>query len=84
MRVVLQRVNEASVTVAGKVISKIGNGFLILLGIEAEDTLDDINWLTRKIARLRVFSDDNDAMNRSQFAFLFRLFALTLVRSGRY
>ena len=65
MRIVLQRVKESSVTVEGKVISKIGHGFLILLGIEAEDTLDDINWLTGKIARLRVFSDENDAMNKS-------------------
>jgi len=65
MRVVLQRVKEASVTVEGKVISQIGPGFLILLGVEAEDTADDISWLARKIARLRVFSDDNDAMNIS-------------------
>jgi len=65
MRVVLQRVKEASVTVGDKVISKIGHGFLILLGIEAEDTQEDINWLSGKIARLRVFSDENDAMNKS-------------------
>ncbi len=65
MRVVLQRVKGASVTVEDKVISKIGHGFLILLGIEAEDTQEDINWLSGKIARLRVFSDENDAMNNS-------------------
>ena len=65
MRVVLQRVKEASVTVEDKVISEIGHGFLILLGIEAEDTQEDINWLSGKIARLRVFSDENDAMNNS-------------------
>ncbi len=65
MRVVLQRVKEASVTVAGEVISKIGQGFLILLGIEADDTQDDINWLSGKTARLRVFGDENDAMNNS-------------------
>ena len=65
MRVVLQRVKEASVKVEDKLISKIGAGFLILLGIETEDTLDDITWLTGKIARLRVFSDSNDAMNKS-------------------
>ena len=64
MRVVLQRVKEASVKVEDKVISNIGPGFLILLGIETEDTLDDITWLTGKIARLRVFSDSNDAMNK--------------------
>ena len=65
MRVLLQRVKEASVKVEDKLISKIGAGFLILLGIETEDTLDDISWLTGKIARLRVFSDSNDAMNLS-------------------
>lgn len=65
MRVVLQRVKEASVSVEGKVISKIGPGFLIFLGIETEDSPDDISWLTRKIARLRVFSDDTNAMNKS-------------------
>ncbi len=65
MRVVLQRVKEASVSVEGRVISKIGFGFIILLGIEAEDTQEDIIWLSGKIARLRVFSDENDAMNRS-------------------
>ncbi len=65
MRVVLQRVKEASVTVGDKVISKIGHGYLILLGIEAEDTQEDINWLSGKISRLRVFSDENDAMNNS-------------------
>jgi len=65
MRVVLQRVKEASVTVAGEVISKIGQGFLILLGIEADDTQDDINWLSGKTVRLRVFGDENDAMNNS-------------------
>ena len=65
MRVVLQRVKEASVTVGDEMISKIGHGFLILLGIETDDTQEDINWLSGKIARLRVFSDENDAMNKS-------------------
>ncbi len=65
MRVVLQRVKEASVTVENKVVSKIGSGFLILLGIETEDTKEDISWLVGKTARLRVFSDENDAMNKS-------------------
>ena len=65
MRVVLQRVKEASVTVEDKVISKIGHGYLILLGIEAEDTQEDIKWLSGKITRLRVFSDEKDAMNNS-------------------
>ncbi|MAP55927.1 D-aminoacyl-tRNA deacylase [Altibacter sp.] len=65
MRAILQRVKEASVTVDGKLVSKIGNGFLILLGIEAEDNKEDIDWLSGKIARMRVFSDENDAMNLS-------------------
>jgi D-tyrosyl-tRNA(Tyr) deacylase len=65
MRAVLQRVKEASVTVEGKMISEIGHGFLILLGIEAEDTIEDIQWLTRKIVNMRVFADKEDAMNLS-------------------
>ena len=65
MRVVIQLVKEASVTVAGKVISEINHGYLILLGIEGEDTQEDSNWLAGKIARLRIFGDENDAMNLS-------------------
>ncbi|MBT8263484.1 MAG: D-tyrosyl-tRNA(Tyr) deacylase [Bacteroidia bacterium] len=65
MRAVIQRVKEASVSVDAKVISEIGSGFLILLGVETEDTPEDISWLAGKIARLRVFSDDRGAMNKS-------------------
>ncbi len=65
MRAVVQRVKEASVAVEGKIISEIKNGFLVLLGIETEDIQEDINWLAGKIARLRVFSDENGAMNNS-------------------
>jgi len=65
MRVVLQRVKEASVSVSGNIISKIGHGFLILLGIEMEDSEEDISWLCAKIAKLRVFADENDSMNKS-------------------
>jgi len=65
MKVVIQRVSEASVTINKKEVANIGFGFLILLGIEHEDTQDDINWLSGKIARLRVFGDNNDAMNLS-------------------
>jgi len=65
MRVVVQRVKKASVEVAEEVVSKIGPGFLILLGIESEDTQVDIDWLCAKIAKLRVFADENDAMNNS-------------------
>jgi len=65
MRVLIQRVKQASVTIDGKVFSEIKQGLLILLGIEAEDAEEDINWLAGKIARLRIFSDENDAMNLS-------------------
>tara|TARA_R110000787_G_scaffold96415_5_gene199785 strand:- start:2524 stop:2976 length:453 start_codon:yes stop_codon:yes gene_type:complete len=65
MRVVVQLVKQASVTVEEKVISAIKKGYLILLGIEAEDTQEDINWLAGKITRLRIFSDENGAMNNS-------------------
>lgn len=65
MRVLIQRVKKASVTIEGSIFSEINQGLLILLGIEAEDNQEDINWLTGKIARLRIFSDENDAMNLS-------------------
>ena len=65
MRVVIQLVKQASVSVDEKVISEIQKGYLILLGIETEDTKEDINWLAGKIARLRIFGDENGAMNKS-------------------
>ena len=65
MRALIQRVKTASVTINGQLFSEINKGLLIFLGIEVEDTLEDIQWLTGKIARLRVFSDENDAMNLS-------------------
>lgn len=65
MRTVLQRVSKASVTVDGKVISSIGNGLLVLLGIEDADNQDDIDWLTNKVLNLRIFNDQNNVMNRS-------------------
>jgi len=65
MKIVIQLVKQASVTVANKVISEIEKGYLILVGIEAEDTQEDINWLTGKIARLRIFQDEDEAMNLS-------------------
>ncbi|MCL5245852.1 D-aminoacyl-tRNA deacylase [Cellulophaga sp. 20_2_10] len=65
MRAVIQRVTRASVTVEDKVISKINLGLLILLGIEAEDTQEDIEWLSRKIANLRIFNDEAGVMNKS-------------------
>ena len=65
MRTVIQRVSSASVSIDGKVKSEIGPGFLVLLGIGHEDTVEDIEWLVKKIAGLRVFNDDNGVMNRS-------------------
>jgi D-tyrosyl-tRNA(Tyr) deacylase len=65
MRVLIQRVKKASVTIEGKIFSEIDQGLLILLGIEAADTKEDIDWLAGKIARLRIFSDENEAMNLS-------------------
>ena len=65
MRAVLQRVSHASVTIEGNVKSKIGQGYLILIGICDEDTMEDVDWLVKKITYLRVFGDENDVMNRS-------------------
>ncbi len=65
MRVILQRVNEASVTVDGKVIGAIGNGLLILAGFGKDDTEENIETMTNKILKLRVFSDENDKINLS-------------------
>ena len=65
MRVVIQRVSKASVQVDSNLISSISEGLLILLGIGNNDTNDDINWLIKKIANLRIFSDKNNKMNYS-------------------
>jgi D-aminoacyl-tRNA deacylase len=65
MRVVVQRVSEASVTIEGTVKSVIKHGLLILLGIEEADTEEDIQWLVSKISNLRIFNDEAGLMNRS-------------------
>jgi len=65
MRVVIQRVLNASVTIEDKTVASIDNGLLILLGIVAEDTQEDITWLTNKVANLRIFEDQNGVMNTS-------------------
>jgi D-tyrosyl-tRNA(Tyr) deacylase len=65
MRAVIQRVTHASVTIEGSIKSQIEQGFLILLGVCNEDTMEDVEWLVKKIANLRVFGDENDVMNRS-------------------
>ena len=65
MRVVIQRVTKASVTIEDKKVASIANGLLILLGIVPEDTKEDINWITNKIANLRIFEDKDGVMNKS-------------------
>jgi D-tyrosyl-tRNA(Tyr) deacylase len=65
MRVIIQRVTEASVTIQNRIFSEIKNGLLILLGIEDSDTQEDIDWLCNKIVSLRIFADSNGVMNIS-------------------
>jgi len=65
MRAVIQRVSESSVKINGQITGKIGRGLLILLGIEENDTNEDIEWLSGKITRLRIFNDDQGIMNLS-------------------
>ena len=65
MRVVIQRVSSASVTIDGKIKSSIGSGLLILLGIEESDGQEDIEWLSSKIVQLRIFNDEHHVMNLS-------------------
>jgi D-tyrosyl-tRNA(Tyr) deacylase len=65
MRAVLQRVREASVAIAGQVRGQIGPGLLVLVAVEEADTAEDIEWLSGKIVRLRIFPDDEGLMNRS-------------------
>lgn len=65
MRTVVQRVKQASVTVNGSAVSTIGQGLLLLLGIEATDTEEDIQWLSHKVLGLRIFDDEEGVMNRN-------------------
>ena len=65
MRAVIQRVSRASVTIEDIKKAEIGQGFLILLGVCDEDTPEDVEWLVKKVANLRIFNDDNGVMNRS-------------------
>lgn len=65
MRVVIQRVAEASVTIENKVVASIKKGLLILVGIEDADAQEDIDWLVSKIAKIRIFGDENNVMNLS-------------------
>ncbi|MAZ27500.1 MAG: D-tyrosyl-tRNA(Tyr) deacylase [Cytophagaceae bacterium] len=65
MRVVIQRVSRASVTIENKIHNSIGDGLMVLLGIENGDTVDDIEWLSSKVCGLRIFGDNNGLMNLS-------------------
>ena len=65
MRAIIQRVSHASVTINGVVKDAIEGGYLVLVGISNEDTMDDVEWLTKKIIGLRVFDDENHVMNCS-------------------
>lgn len=63
MKAVIQRVSQAQVEVSNKIVGKINKGYTILLGVELEDTLEDVDWLTQKICKLRLFDDEEGKMN---------------------
>lgn len=65
MRVVVQRVKSSSVVVDSEVVGKIGKGLMVLVGVAPDDTVEDVEWLAKKIVNMRIFADDNDIMNRS-------------------
>jgi D-tyrosyl-tRNA(Tyr) deacylase len=65
LKVVIQRVSSASVTISENIVAQIDNGLLVLVGIEDDDSQEDINWLSQKIINLRIFGDDNGVMNLS-------------------
>jgi len=65
MRALIQRVSEASVTINKNIVSEINSGLVVLIGIEAEDSIADIDWLANKIVNLRIFDDENGVMNNS-------------------
>ncbi|MGN1350339.1 MAG: D-aminoacyl-tRNA deacylase [Anaerovoracaceae bacterium] len=65
MKTVIQRVSEASVTIDGQVTGRIGKGFMILIGIGAEDTKEQADWIAQKIANMRIFEDEEERMNLS-------------------
>lgn len=65
MKAVIQRVSKASVTIEGEKVSEIQTGLLILIGIDPADDITDIEWLSKKIANLRIFNDENEVMNKS-------------------
>ena len=65
MKVVIQRVNEASVSIDGQIVGAIQKGLLVLLGIETADTMEDVDWLSNKIVQMRIFDDADGVMNLS-------------------
>ena len=65
MKAVIQRVSQSSVTINNEIVAQIQQGLLVLVGIEDTDNQEDINWLTSKIANLRIFADENEVMNMS-------------------
>lgn len=65
MRVLIQKVSEASVEIEQKIAGEIGTGFLILVGVEDEDTSEDVNYMVRKISKMRIFEDEDDKLNLS-------------------
>ena len=65
MIILLQRVSEASVSIEGRIAGAIGPGLLLLVGIESEDGAEDVDWLSKKVTQMRIFSDDEDKMNLS-------------------
>ena len=65
MRILIQRVSQASVTIEGSIHGEIGRGMLVLLGIENDDTQEDVNWLVQKLVGLRIFADEEGKMNLS-------------------
>lgn len=65
MRIVIQRVSQASVTIGGQLHSEIGPGMMVLVGVREDDSLEDVKWLAAKTAALRIYDDENGVMNRS-------------------
>ncbi len=63
MRAVIQRVSKASVSIGGEIKDQIGKGFMVLLGVEVDDTMDDVEWLSSKIVNMRICNDENGLMN---------------------
>ena len=83
MKVVVQRVKHASVTIDGRVNGKINNGFLVLLGVSSTDTKQDVDYLVKKVTNLRIFTDEKDKMNLS-FLWYFLFLSFVTVFFGKF